>query len=207
MKQANAGEWTKGYIALLIVFGIVAIFGTAKFEEYLFNPVTRDSIIDLLVPLFIIALFLERAQEVFITAWRGLCRTPLEQDLDAARAKLPKDPSKPVPPNVQEEIDKAAKALANYKAGTKRRAFLFGLGAGLLISIVGVRVLRPMTNWDADPVGLQKTIFDFVDIVLTGALIGGGSDGIHKIMSVITDYLDVLRDKNNATRPLHGATQ
>jgi hypothetical protein len=30
-------------------------------------------------------------------------------------------------------------------------------------------------------------------VVITAGLIGGGSDGIHKLVSVVTDYLDAAR--------------
>jgi hypothetical protein len=36
---------------------------------------------------------------------------------------------------------------------------------------------------------------------LTAAIIGGGSDGIHKMVSVITDFLDVTRKKVQAAAP------
>jgi hypothetical protein len=38
-------------------------------------------------------------------------------------------------------------------------------------------------------------VVTIVDVVITAGLIGGGSDGIHKLVSVITDYLDATRDK------------
>ena len=255
MNESSGGEWTKTYTVVLVVFGIIAVIGSFKFEDYVFNPVTMESVKSLLIPLFIIAVFLERAQEVFISAGRDLGRKPKDTTLKEARVELaaakatlaeakaaaqkriedarsslkkaePKADTKPLEAELdaameardeisdhgaiaeaQKKVDAAAGDVANYKGKTKRNSFLFGLGAGLAISIVGVRVLKPFVSWDADPVGLQAAMFDFIDIALTGAMIGGGSDGIHKIMNVITEFLDVARDNRSASRVAEGVPQ
>ena len=86
--------------------------------------------------------------------------------------------------------------LSRYKEVTARIAFLIGLSAGILISIVGVRVLDPLIDFDTTmATALQVSVFKFADIVVTGGLIGGGADGIHKLVSVITDFLDQTRAK------------
>ena len=41
----------------------------------------------------------------------------------------------------------------------------------------------------------QAPIFHGVDILITGGLLGGGSQGIHKIIALITDFVDVTRAK------------
>ena len=86
-------------------------------------------------------------------------------------------------------------AIRRYKGETSRRAFLVGITAGILVAVVGVRVLHPLMDADFELDGLQGLAFDSLDIFITGGLLGGGSDGIHKAVSVITDFLDATRDK------------
>jgi hypothetical protein len=67
---------------------------------------------------------------------------------------------------------------------------------GLVVSTVGIRSLQQLV----DPTALsdllsvtQYRFFVLTDILITGALIGGGSNGIHQIMMVITDTSERLR--------------
>ena len=41
----------------------------------------------------------------------------------------------------------------------------------------------------------QATVFNGMDILITGGLIGGGSEGIYKLVTLITDFLDTTRAK------------
>jgi len=36
----------------------------------------------------------------------------------------------------------------------------------------------------------QRTVFRVIDVVLTGAVLGGGADGMHKLVSVFTNFMD-----------------
>ncbi len=191
MSNSKEKEWAVRYTLLIIVLLLLAIPSAIVLDQYVFNPVTTESIISLLVPIFVIAVFLERALEVFVSTWRSMNRTLLEQKL--TKLEDQKD--------AQAKVVKAKKKLKIFKAKTKRLSFLIGLGGGIIISMVGVRVLRPLTSMDADPTGIQSHLFNYVDIILTGALIGGGSDGIHKLMNVFTGFLDMTRDKIEASKP------
>jgi hypothetical protein len=151
--------------------------------------------------LFVIAIFLERAQEVFVSTWRAFDRRPYEKALEAAKANQADARDEKSQKDAADAVERAEEKLAGFKENTKRRMFLFGLGAGLTISLVGVRVLRPLTDVTGSSSVLQERLFDSVDIMLTGAMIGGGSDGIHKLMSVITDYLDIARKRIRAADP------
>ena len=56
-----------------------------------------------------------------------------------------------------------------------------------------MRVLFPLTNFDHELEGSQGQWFGLIDVVLTGALLSGGAEPIHKLMSIITGYLDKWR--------------
>lgn len=52
-----------------------------------------------------------------------------------------------------------------------------------------------MPNGDAGTwTTTQGIAFRFLDVALTGALIAGGSEGIHKITQVFTTFLEVTVD-------------
>jgi hypothetical protein len=88
-----------------------------------------------------------------------------------------------------------------YKTETRKIALWTGLFIGLLISGVGIRALetlitlRDFSNQQPIFYNLQVCIFRILDTLLTGGLIAGGSEGIHKIVQVFTAFLEVTRDR------------
>ena len=40
----------------------------------------------------------------------------------------------------------------------------------------------------------QAALYHSSDILITGGLLGGGSEGIHKLIALITDFLDMTRE-------------
>lgn len=134
--------------------------------------------------LYIIALFVERALEVLIKAWRQGGKIALEQEKTSAEN------------NNQDNAQKAEiqKNLEEYKAGTQRRALLVGLTLGILVSLSGVRLLGPIFQGaETEKLMFQMAVFNFTDIVLTAGLIAGGSSTIHELMALIDDFLKTSR--------------
>jgi len=66
---------------------------------------------------------------------------------------------------------------------------------GLCLSFAGIRTL----DWIFEPAAsapmLQVSIFNFLDILLTGSLIAGGSDGIHRIFKVFNNFSTTLASR------------
>ena len=71
------------------------------------------------------------------------------------------------------------------------------MGIGIVIAWVGPRILGEIVSFNADLDGLHGVLFHSVDILITGGLIGGGSEGIHKVVVLITDFLDRTRERVN----------
>lgn len=158
-----------------------------------FEIAEGDEVIDMLISLAMIALFLERAQEVFVSAWRDSGKRPLEEDvetlIDILEAADKKDRAE-----ARRALQTGRMALAIYKADTNKISYRFGVVAGLLIALVGVRTIQPLANLE----GIKSTQvmwFTFVDVSLTAGLIGGGADGIHKVVATFTDFLQATRDR------------
>jgi hypothetical protein len=85
--------------------------------------------------------------------------------------------------------DKERRRIA-YKSETRTIALWTSLLFGLLISILGVRLIEPLMIIDDVINPIQVNIFRCLDILLTGGLISGGSEGIHKLIQVIVDFLE-----------------
>ena len=138
-----------------------------------------------LTPLFVIALFVERAIEVFVSPWRSREEAILRAVRKSPLGKL------------AEEEDRK---LTTYKAETKRIAFAAGVGIGVIVSAVGVRAFASFVDPDqiVGLAGWQRPLFMTVDVIITGLVIGGGADGIHKIVKVFTSFLDSVAAANEA---------
>ena len=85
---------------------------------------------------------------------------------------------------------KKAEQLA-HRAETMRYTLKISLVVGILISAAGIRTLEHMIQ-ATSPVVTQGKLFTVMDIAITSGLIAGGSDGIHKLTTVLTNYLESM---------------
>ena len=151
----------------------------------------------LLGSLLLVALFLERALEVFITTWRGPDAAEFDRRVEARRVQLEELKAQPQPDQAQltaavNALEQAEQERTTYKSQTQRLALWTGLTLGLLVSAVGIRTLQTLVT----PDGLstlpqrQVVVLHVVDVLLTGGLIAGGSEGIHKLTQVYTNFME-----------------
>ena len=173
-----AERWLGWIFAILIVGSVILV---AWFNPSLvtFWPFTAGEFVQLLTPLFLVALFIERALEVFLTAWRAEGSAKLQKEAESAGT-------------ANEDVAGSEIRVVSYKAVTQRMAFLGGVTLGVIVSAVGVRGLGLFVDpavFDALPQA-QQTIFNMADVILTGAALGGGADGLHKLVSVFTSFMD-----------------
>ena len=201
-------------------------------------------IVILLVSLFLVALFIERAVEVIMIVWRNRDKQKFLTEINAVKKmfKLKTEQKKDIIAaadvaksaivvakaarvsknavaiaedlmNVVKEtkvVNDAAlvdaqkqmevtRQLEEYSAQSKTLAMLTAFGLGIAVSALGVRALQPLI----DPAvfrGLgiwQRALFIGADTLVTGALLGSGSEGIHKILDLFTStaqqYLDKIK--------------
>lgn len=171
--------------AALVAASAVAAWQASAFSALAFKPFRAEEIVGNLTSLFLISLFLERALEVFVSWWRDVERVKLEQEI----ARLETDASA----DAQRRAVELKQQLQLYKSQTARRTFMCGLAAGAVIALAGARALSPLLA-DLPAAGSPQALMVVIaDVVITAGLIGGGSDGIHKLVSVITDYLEKVR--------------
>lgn len=140
-----------------------------------------------MAPLILLALFVERACEVVISAWRDHDAQVLQHKVDAA---------------APDSAPFAQRALDIYRVHTQKLAFIITFTLALFGALVGVRAIEPLLATGL-LAGLktanatQYLWFHRFDIVITALLVGGGADGMHKIVSTFTDFLDSTRKRVN----------
>ena len=72
-----------------------------------------------------------------------------------------------------------------------RIAFFAGTTLGVIVAALGIRVLELFI----DPTVfqslslLQQRLFRTTDVLLTGAVLGGGSDALHQLVLVFTNFM------------------
>lgn len=181
-------RFTSAVLGLTAILAVVfAVSGEAAILQFWPLDGAAD-FMQRVTPLFIVALFVERALEVFITAWRGK-----EEQVRKAMRKTTLGQATPEE-NTQ---------LIEYKCETQRVAFAAAISVGIVVSAIGIRALALFIYPDQIEAlaGWQRWVFTSVDIVVTGAVIGGGADGLHKIVKVFTTFFDSTSAQFEARRP------
>jgi len=138
-----------------------------------------------LAPLFLAALLIERSLEVFISTLRGAGEVKRQAVVDRCKKAADADASKlPALYAAQDE-------LSDYKSSTQQIAMPSAVVLGILVSAVGIRCLGPLL---ADPTfkdrQAQQPWFTAADVLLTGGLLGGGSDFVHQFITSLTDFVN-----------------
>ena len=183
-----------GYALVAVAF--VGIFVVHSFDPGLirFKSYTSGEFAQQLMPLVLVALFIERGLEVFLKVWRGAQQAKIEHDVEKARTTAAADASKRV------EVHNAEDALRGYKSTTQQIALPAALVLGILISTLGIRGLGALLDAEAFAKlpHSQQTWFTAMDVLLTGALLGGGSDFVHQFVTTFTDLMDATSKKAKA---------
>jgi hypothetical protein len=171
-----------------------------------FKDFGLTDVVNLLAVLFLVALLAERALEIFVATWRSpeasqldLAVRTCEQDADRLQARPEPDPS--ALRDARVALEEAKSQELRYKCGTRQAALWAGLALGFLVSGVGVRALETLVDpalsgWSAS----QSAAFRLVDVLLTGGVIAGGSEGIHRIATVFDSFMSAT-----AKRAKHSA--
>ena len=202
----------KNLLVFLPIIVSVAILLPASLTPNLFSfkPFGWDEVGRLLTLLILIALFLERALEVFIPTWRRARQEELDNSVQSCErriAELKQNPgdASDLQARLSEKLNNLAKFKldrAEHKSRTRKIALWIALFMGLLISGVGIRALETLIvlkeyTPEKQPLFYdgQVCIFRVLDTILTGGLIAGGSDGIHKLTLVFTVFLEETRNQ------------
>ena len=178
--KLSTERWAYILVMFVTAVALTMILRWATAPQALaFKDITSDSLQDLFFSLLLITAFKERAQEIYVIAWRAEGRAKREAKVkratdDATRAE-------------------AEDELSDYRARTGRYVSLVSLSSGLFISLAGVRVLAPLVEVPINAV--QQSLLFIADVLLTAGLLAGGSKLIHEVMAVISEGLSTTRQK------------
>jgi len=136
----------------VLVLGIMLSSNPASFKA--FQP---SEVLQLLAGILLVALFMERALEVFITTWRGPDAAQLDLSLKKSKDRIIKleQMGDVQADEIQNKLETERKSLENarvtrakYRSQTQRIALWTSLIFGLLISAIGFRALQSIVHID-----------------------------------------------------------
>jgi hypothetical protein len=175
-------------IVVMAVFAIGIPVASAFFEfDGRLPNASVGALGTLLLTLLLVAAILERALDV----WLSLTMGGEADRLDAEIRSLKSEIGSTTPD--EEAVDETKRLnaeRANHRGATRQKAAPVAVAAGMVISAIGLRSLQPLFE-KADPAWLasvQGRIFVAVDVLVTGSLLAGGSDGIHWIVALYRDW-------------------
>ncbi len=170
-----------------VLLSLVSVSLLTAVAVALFNPVSLvfrsfnvTEFVQSMMPLVMFALFIERVLEVFLTSWRSHRTAELKERAAHARSKSGKQDSR-----LPDE-----ETFRQYQSQTQRIAFCAGTTLGVIVAALGIRVLE----LSVDPAvfqtlpHVQQRLFRTTDVLMTGAVLGGGSDALHQLVMVFTNF-------------------
>ena len=182
----------------LLLFGAVSILAGLVLPNQLdFHEDIAQKLPTLIGYIFLISLFVERAIEVFLSAWRSDGADNLDfkityknkeienhsgEDADVSKSALYAD------------LERLEKDRVFYSAKSRSIAQWTGLTIGICISFIGIRVLGNIVN-PSTLTSLQMNLFVTVDVIITAAVLAGGSDAINKMMKVYNSFMSATEKK------------
>ena len=192
-----------GLLAALPLGAILSVPVWLAPSHFVFKEFDAADILQLLTVLFLVALLAERALEIFVGTWRSPGATQLELTVHGLEEEVGRlQQSAASEPRVLAEaraaLEKAKRQERQYRCVTRQIVLWVGLGLGLLVSAVGCRALEVLVDPSLSWSPAQASAFRLVDVVLTGGVIAGGSEGIHRIATVFDNFMNATAKRAKA---------
>lgn len=105
---------------------------------------------------------------------------------------------------VIKKINQMIPSSDENEASTKknfRNTTLTSFTIGLLIAIVGFRILETFMTPPSETILFQNIAFRSLDCILTASIIAGGTDGWHQLVSLISDITKAKRKEIKEDTP------
>jgi len=191
--QETGNNRNRAAPVIVVLLAIVALLLAVLLgPEYIqFQDLTLEQVLKLLVNLSVVALFVERASYVIVRLKYGPEDTKLDKEAKSLRPG--RTPVRDATLIVGDQARLSGKKL--------RLSMSASFIIGIVVAWVGVRCLRPLMEPTvfAEMVNpWQRNLFSLADVMITGALIGGGADGIYQISMTVTDLFKFLRESMDA---------
>lgn len=194
----------KGSIAALVPVAAILTFPVwLAPAPIVFKHFAATEVVQLLTLLILVALLAERALEIFVGTWRSPDAAQLELAARVAAqelASLQSSTDEAAVRQARAALDAARRAERQYRCTTRMIALWAALALGLLVSGVGLRALETLVDPALNGWSLrQAAAFRLVDVLLTGGVIAGGSEGIHRITTVFDNFMSATANRAKAT--------
>lgn len=195
-----------GKIRITGILIIIAVFYTAwqlQFESITFKPDAATNLPAMFGYLLLICIFVERSIEMFLSSFRGagadkldLKIKNLQENIKDLEGKMQfDDVAMKQLTEMKTNLRTTGDDRAHYRAESGYLALWIGLLIGLVVSLVGVRILGNIVEFD-NMVDKQKGGFIAVDVLLTGSVLAGGSEAFNKIMKVYNSFMTKSAENN-----------
>jgi len=178
---------------LLIIIGFTVFAFWQEWDGVVLSLKVTD-IVTKMSPLILASTFIERAVEILISPWRDTQAAKLAGAVTAIKSRVV-DVSDPTAvlqlAKNTADLQAASAALDEYRGETQRYAFTVGLLLSFCAAAVGVRALFPFLEGGVFPKTIsvmQQAYFRNYDVLITTALLAGGADGMHAVISSITGF-------------------
>jgi hypothetical protein len=189
LKEQRRG--TKESLIVLLIFSniLTALYFIGP-SALPFKGLDQSKLLETIMTMFVVSVFMERAVEAILVPMR----TPGRQQIEHAMESI-------------ESFDAADKAtllrekkceLDEYRIETAKYAYWISFVFGLVISLAGVRALNGLV--DIAP-GNSSMFFSFVDVIITGGVISGGSAAIDKMGRKISKTLNLTSATTSIVKP------
>lgn len=158
----------------------------------------------LLGSLFVIALFMERAIDVFLSAFRAGGADMLDLKISIKqKALIGVDRLSDSGKEMTAELENLLTERSLYRVRSRQWAQWGGLLLGLLVAFIGFHALESLV--DPEYVNLMKStshyrFFIAVDVLLTGALLAGGSTALNQIMKIYGEVTSTAAEVTRAKK-------
>jgi hypothetical protein len=184
----------KSFIPSVAVFAAVLISAFIVYRVWqghvpasiAFKPISGPAFAGVVGWLFAVALFVERAVEVIVMVFRDQDADLLDNAEAEAKDAFTAATDPATKQAAQTALSAAHEAVIIYRAHTKEFALQVGFFLGALVALAGVRALHGLIPDNI----VTGRWFTLVDIIVTSAMLAGGSEGIHRLVNVFTSFTD-----------------
>ncbi len=168
--------WVLGAM-ILSAAGLAAIYNPASVS---FRSFSLAEFVQLTSPLVMVSLFIERVLEVALTSWRS------QRTVQSATAESTVSADCDRQKTLEQSL-----VIKNHKIQTRRIAFFAGTALGAIVAVLGIRVLELFVDPQIFALlpDVHQRLFRTTDVLLTGAVLGGGSDALHQLVLVFTNFM------------------
>jgi hypothetical protein len=181
--------WGAGLFVALA--GLLALSAWKAPDHLTFKDFGVAEVGKLFTTLFVVALLAERALEIFIGTWRNPRAMELELEVETCGKRLAEPQTqgdRAALGETRTRLEEAKRELLKYRCATRQIALRVGLVLGFLVSGVGVHALDALVTLSGSD-SAHGTAFHLVDGLLTGGVIAGGSEGIHRLATVFDNFM------------------